>query len=112
MEKIAKDSDSLEVRILLFSHLIIRSLLPKQYQIEGSFSDFMNKLTDELDQKEFKGKLATHGSSFKPVYMHEPVEDYSTKADASNLNLNAYTGLFGVIVAIAVLFSIRNRQLI
>lgn len=105
MEKIAKDLNSLEVRILLFSHLIIKSQLPKTYQQDGQYADFMNKLIDTLDQKQFKGKLITR-PSFKVFYTQEPIEDYSTKADATNLN--AYTGVFGVICAIAVLCSIKN----
>lgn len=109
MEKIANDSTSLEIRILLFSHLIIRSLLPKQYQFDGQFADFSTKLTDELDRKEFKGKLMKK-SSYKPIYKHEPVEDYSDTSHTSVLNVNAYTGLFGVICAIAILYSIKQRR--
>ena len=107
MERIAENPTSLEVRVLLFSHLVIRSLLPKQYQLNGRFSDFINKLSDDLDHKEFKGKLMQK-TCFKPVYKHEAVEDYNCSS-APAMNMNAYTGLFGVIVAVAVLYTIKNR---
>lgn len=109
MEKIANDSTSLEVRILLFCHLITRSLLPKQYHFNGQFADFITKLTDELDRKDFKGKLMKK-SSYKPVYKHETVEDYSNTSHTAVMNVNAYTGLFGVICAIAILYSIKHRR--
>lgn len=99
---------SIENKILLFSHLIIRSLLSKQHQFPG-FSEFINQLSTELDRKEFKGKVIKKASTvdFKPVYKHQNIEEY--QENHPSLNYNAYTGLFGVIFVVAVLFSIKNR---
>ena len=108
MENIAKYSKQLDVKILLLSHLIIRSLLPKQYQLQGQFAEFVKELSNELDKKEFKCVIMAKAIS-RPVYKHEPMEDFSTATNASALSMNAYTGLFGVICAIAVLYSIKNR---
>ena len=102
---------SIENRILLFSHLVIRSLLPKQHQFPG-FSDFINELSVELDCKTFKGKIAKIAkcNDFKPIYVHHNDEEY--RGDGGNSfagGLISFTGLFGVIFAVAVLYSIRNR---
>jgi hypothetical protein len=82
-------------------------LLPKQYQFSG-FSEFINEISSELDRKEFKGKLMKKSPAFKPVYKHQTAEDYED-INSSLIGRNAYTGLFGVIFAIAVLYSIKNR---
>ncbi len=87
---------------MLFSHLLIRSLLPKPFKL-NRFDDFINSLSSELDRKEFKGK-----STFKPKYKHEPVEEYETSIPISN-KMNVYTGLFGVVLAVAILYSIKHR---
>lgn len=87
---------------MLFSHLLIRSLLPKQYKFNG-FDDFINFLSSELDGKDFKGK-----STYKPKYKHEPIEEYETSIPISN-KMNVYTGLFGVVLAVAVLYSVKHR---
>lgn len=105
MEKITKDS-SIENRIILFSHLVIRSLLPKHYKFSG-FDDFINKISADLDRKEFKGIVSTKISA-KPKYKHEPIEEYETNISSSN-NMNVYTGLFGVVLAVGILYSIKNR---
>ena len=109
--KIIKDP-STENKILLFSHLIIRSLLSKQHQFtESEFSEFINQILTELDIKEFKGKVikksSTDDGNFKPVYKHQNIEEY--QENNPSLNFSAYTGLFGVIFVVAVLYSIKNR---
>lgn len=105
--KIAKDK-SIENKILLFSHLVIRNLLPKQHQFPG-FTDFINELSAELDRKEFKGRVMKKASAigFKPVYKHQNNEEYQECSVSSGIS--AYTGLFGVIFAVAILYSIKNR---
>lgn len=109
MQNIANDSlISIEVKILLFSHLVIRNSLPKKYQLNGQFSDSIAQLSDLLNEKEFKGKIMKK-FDYKPVYKQdESVEDYPTE-DVSVINMNAFTGLFGVILAVAVLYTVRNR---
>lgn len=86
-------------------------MLPKQYQFPG-FSNFIREISTELDRKMFKGELLKKESAneFKPVYMHEQcVEEYEQGTSKYSINITAYTGLFGVIFAIAVLYSIKNR---
>lgn len=99
---------SIENKILLFSHLIIRSLLSKEHKFHG-FSEFIDKLSTELDRKEFKGKVTKKASThdFKPVYKHKNIEE--CQVNNPSLNCNAYTGLFGVIFVISVLYSLKNR---
>lgn len=105
--RIVKDI-SIENKILLFSHLVIRSLLPKQHQFLG-FTDFIHKLSAELDRKEFKGRVMKKATAngFKPVYKHQHNEEYQESSVSSGIS--AYMGLFGVIFAVAVLYSIKNR---
>lgn len=105
--RIIKDT-SIENKILLFSHLVIRSLLPKQHQFPG-FNDFIHEISVELDRKEFKGKVMKKATAngFKPVYKHQNNEEYQESSVTSGIS--AYTGLFGVIFAVAVLYSIKNR---
>ena len=109
--KIIKDP-STENKILLFSHLIIRSLLSKQHQLtESEFSEFINQISTKLDTKEFKGKVIKNslinGCDLKPVYKHQNIKEY--QENNPSLNFSAYTGLFGVIFVVAVLYSIKNR---
>jgi hypothetical protein len=47
-------------------------------------------------------------NNFKPVYRHENYEEYQ-ESKMSCSGISAYTGLFGVIFAVAVLYSIKNR---
>lgn len=47
--------------------------------------------------------------SFKPVYKHQTTAEEYEENHSSLMGRNAYTGLFGVIFAIAVLYSIKNR---
>ena len=103
------DESSIENKILLFSHLIIRSLLPKKHRLAKSeFDEFIELLSAELDRKKFKGKVSSK-NDYNPVYKHENVENCETTSALIINPLNAYTGLFGIILAVAVLYSIKHR---
>ena len=66
-----------------------------------------------LDRKEFKGKVtkkaAESDTGFKPVYKHQSATEDFEENKTGLTKMNAYTGLFGVIFAVAVLYSIKNR---
>lgn len=47
--------------------------------------------------------------AFKPVYKHQTAAEEYEEKNSSLIGFNSYTGLFGVIFAIAVLYTIKNR---
>ena len=110
MLKISKDP-SIENQMIVFSHVVIRSLLPKTHQI-SELNDFINEISEKLDQKTFKGKLLLQKlkSELKPYYKHyNCCEEVRHDSINSFPSITAFSGLFGVILGIAILYSIKNR---
>lgn len=108
MLKIAKDP-FIENQMILFSHVVICSLISKTHQLT-EFNDFINEISRKLDLKAFKGKMLLNNYiPVKPCYKFENncAEDFNLTRPLPNLT--AFTGLFGVIFGIAVLYSIKNR---
>lgn len=112
MVEISKDN-SIENQMIVFSHVVICSLLPKTHQIT-ELNDFINEISEKLDQKTFKGKLLSRKckSEFflKPCYKHHNCcVEASHISNHSFPNITAFSGLFGVIFGVAILYSIKNR---
>jgi hypothetical protein len=95
---------------LLFSNLVVKSFLPASYQIDG-FEDFFDKLSEILLLKNFKGRKSIKPEvEMCPVYNLRKKIDYENSFSGSDVTgISVYTGLFGVIVAVAVLYSIKHR---
>lgn len=109
MVEISKDN-SIENQMIVFSHVVICSLLPKTHQIT-ELNAFINEISEKLDQKTFKGKLLSRKckSEFlplKPCYKH-----HNCCVEASHIPNHSFPNitLFGVIFGVAILYSIKNR---
>lgn len=111
MLDISKDS-SIENQMIIFSHVVIRSLLSKIHQIP-ELNNFINEISEKLDEKVFKGKfLPSKGKveylPLKPCYKHQNYCEENSPVN-SFPNITMFSGLFGVIFGVAILYSIKNR---
>ena len=100
----------MECRVLLLANLLMRSQFPKEYQFQEA-KVFISQLSEEIVSKRFNGTILDRPEfDLSPEYSSESSIDYGeSMCTMISFGINAYTGLFGIIVALAVLFSIKNR---